>query len=147
MDTKKYEFAYILSPKVADGEALTVAGKFAKIIEDAGGMVSHQEVPKKRKLSYPIKKERMGFFGWINFSDNPEKILALEKKLKGEENILRHLVVEAVEIPLRESRPFTPRVSSRPAKLPVTQPADPGKEDEKLDLEELDKKLEEILGK
>lgn len=148
MDSKKYEFAYILSPKVADEEALTWSGKLAKLIEDAEAIVSHQEVPQKRRLAYPIKKEKNGFFGWVTFSANPEKISAIEKKIKNEEYVLRHLIVEAVEVPLREPRPFIPRSgTSRPTKIPAVQPADSGKEEEKLDLEELDKKLEEILGK
>ena len=143
-EPKKYELAYLLSPAVPEEEVLTWAGKFAKLIEDVGGMVRHQETPQKRKLAFLVKKERNGYFGWTTFTAAPEAIGALEKTLKAVENLLRHIIVAEKEIiqPVRTFMPrpiITPR--TRPPVVPVERP------EEKLDLEELDKKLEEILGK
>ncbi len=143
-EAKKYELAYLLSPAIAEEEVLVWAGKLAKIIEDAGGIVRHQESPTKRKLAFEIKKERNAYFGWTTFTTAAETINTLEKKLKNAENVLRHMIVAEEEV-IQSARIFTPR----PAVLPRSKPAPvaPEKSEEKLDLEELDKKLEEILGK
>lgn len=145
-DQKKYELAYLISPTVAENEVLGVSGKLAKSIEEGGGLVRHQETPTKRRLAYLIKKQQNAYFGWITFSASSENIGTVEKKIKGAENLLRHLIVEEQEIPPQPVRLYTPRsvptdTRQRPAPTEAENP------EEKLDLEELDKKLEEILGK
>lgn len=146
-DQKKYEFAYLISPAVAEDEVLVVSGKLAKLIEDSQGLIRHQETPSKRRLAYPIKKEQNAYFGWITFSASPENMSAIEKKINGAENLLRHMVLEEEEIPPQPLRTFTPRPAPVRANPPAAAPTDAEKPEEKLDLEELDKKLEEILGK
>lgn len=143
-EPKKYELAYLLSPAVAEEEVLVVSGKLARMIEDAGGMIRHQETPQKRKLAFLVKKERNGYFGWTTFTAATEAIGALEKTLKAAENLLRHIIVAEKEI-VQPVRTFMPRPLITPRTRPPAVPAE--RPEEKLDLEELDKKLEEILGK
>lgn len=151
-EQKKYELAYLLSPSVADEEVLTWSGKIAKIVEDSKGLVRHQEIPKKRRLTYLIDKEGTAYFGWITFSMASDLVASLDKKLKTAEHILRYMVVEEVEIPVQPLRTFAPRPAPAPQRprpgITPPAPTDVAKQpEEKLDLEELDKKLEEILGK
>ena len=143
-EPKKYELAYLLSPAVPEDEVLIMAGSLAKVIEDSKGLIRHQETPSKRRLVYPIKKEQNAYFGWITFSSSPENLSTIEKGLKGINNILRHMMVEEEEIPPQPIRTYIPR----PSPVRTTPgPVQEQKPEEKLDLEELDKKLEEILGK
>jgi small subunit ribosomal protein S6 len=144
-DPKPYELAYLLSPSLSEGEVALETEKVVNLIEETGGIVLHREPPKNRKLSYPIKKQRSVFFGWINFSAPPTAIASLEKKMKNE-NLLRYLVVQ--QGPIVAKTPTLRVIPSRPSPL-ATQPVprEPEKTEEKLDLEALDKKLEEILGK
>lgn len=146
-EQKKYEIAYHLSPAVPEGDVLLESGKIAKLIEDSKGMVRHQEAPQKRRLYYPIKKERNSFFGWITFSMPPAELANFSKKLKTAENLLRHLIVEEEEIQVQPLRTYIPRPVSKPRPQVSSAPTDAAGSEEKLDLEELDKKLEEILGK
>ncbi len=145
-EQKNYELAYLLPPSIAEGEVLTHAGKITTLIEGAGGMIRHAEEPRKRKLAYPVKKEVNAYFGWTTFAISPENLAALKKKIVSEEKILRHLLVEEeIETKPQFIRPFPVRHQPvRPSVAP--HPAEP-KLEEKLDLEALDKKLEEILGK
>ncbi len=147
-EPKKYELAYLISSSIADEEVSGWKEKLTKAIEDSKGIVRHAEEPKKRKLSFLINKEVVAYFGWIDFLILPELTKDLEKKLKGFDKLLRYLLVIDEDFQARpQFRTFSPRSapSSRP---PVTPPAGEVKgEEEKLDLEELDKKLEEILGK
>src|SRR3989338_5410452 len=143
---KKYELAYLLSPAIAEEDTLNWTGRIARIIEEAKGMVRHQENPRKIRLAYPVKKERSAYFGWITFTATPDLLSMLEKRMKTAENVIRHMVVEEEEIPVQPPRTFIPR-PALPAKPRFPIPEAPKKEEERLDLEELDKKLEEILGK
>lgn len=145
-DPKKYELAYLISPAVAENEVLSVAGSLAQNIEEGGGLVRHQETPAKRRLAYLVKKQQNAYFGWITFSASPEKVSMVEKNIKGVANILRHMIVEEQEIPPQPIRLYTPRPAPADTKS-RTAPTEAENPEEKLDLEELDKKLEEILGK
>lgn len=145
---KNYELAYLLSPALPEGEALGYAGKLTGVIEDEKGVIRHIETPKKRRLAYSIKKEGTAYFGWTTFAIAPAAIGQIEKKVKEAPQLLRHLIVEE-EIETRRPflRPITPRPMSGMSAAPRAIPREEEKPEEKLDLEALDKKLEEILGK
>src|SRR3989344_8453775 len=147
IDAKNYELAYLLSPSIAEGEVLNYSGKVSSLIEEEKGVVKRAEEPRKRMLSYPVNKQKNGYFGWTVFSMLPDAVNGLQKKLKTKEFFLRYLITEE-EIEKHPSliRPFPSR---RPAvsKPKVIRKPDETKPEEKLDLEALDKKLEEILGK
>lgn len=145
-DARNYELAYLLSPSVPEGEVLAHTGKLAALIEEAKGMIRRAEEPRKRKLAYPVKKDKNAYFGWTTFNMVPEFLKTLEKKLKGLDKFLRTMVVEEEIMPtqhiLRVVRPRPAAVTPRKIPREQQKPAE-----EKIDLEALDKKLEEILGK
>ena len=142
-ETKNYEIAYLLAPSIAEGEVLTYAGKLTGLIEAEKGQVKYVEEPKKRRLAYPIKKERNAYFGWTTFNAAPEKISGINKKLKDENSFLRYLIVEE-EIEKRRPMPAFPFPTREPRAKAAPKIKIP---EEKLDMEALDKRLEEILGK
>ena len=144
-DSKNYELSYLLPPSLSEEDALMRAGKLSKSIEESGGDIRRTDDPKKRKLAYEIKKHGSAYFGVIVFRMPPDHVKELDKKLKAEP-VLRFLIGEEVPV----ARPQILRViPSRPAPthIPAPRPEGPEKQEEKLDLEALDKKLEEILGK
>jgi len=150
---KTYEVAYLISPEVAEDEVFGEAGKITSAIQDAHGLVGHIEEPKQQRLAYPIQKKKAAYFGWTTFTTAKENLPEIEKKLKQEKNIIRYLIVEEVKRPIAPIRPARPagprRVPPKPIESkPITPfiPAAP-KEEDKAKIEELDKKLEEILGK
>lgn len=145
-ESKSYELAYLFSPSITGEEVLAEAGKFSVYINEAKGMVKHAESPKRRKLAYALNKEKEAYFGWTTFHAPPEHLPSLRKKLDGTQTILRYLLVEEeMEVRPVIARPLIQRF--RPAAIPSQPPAASEKPEEKLDLEALDKKLEEILGK
>lgn len=144
-EAKNYEIAYLLSPSVPEEEVLTRAGKISALIEEQKGVTRHLQQPRKHRLSYAIKKERNAYFGWTTFRLMPEHIAGLEKKLKSESSLLRYLIVEEetrLKAPVFRTpvaKPGMPKTTAIPREAEAAK--------EKLDLEALDKKLEEILGK
>lgn len=145
-DTKNYELAYLLSPSVPAGEVLTWAGKLTTIITETNGTIRKVGEPKRLKLAYNIAKKGEAYFGWTTFGLVPGNTSDLKKKLKSEKDLLRYLLTEE-EIETRPPllRPFIPRRAPPKPKTFLRPPE--LKPEEKLDLEALDKKLEEILGK
>ena len=144
-DPKNYELAYLLSSAISEEEVLARAGEITTLIEENKGVLKHSENPKKVKLAYPVKKEKTAFFGYITFTIDPELVTVLAKKIKRPE-VLRYLLIE--EEVGRRPPAFRPQPSRPPVlrQRPAPREEVP-KEEEKLDLEALDKKLEEILGK
>ena len=145
-DIKKYEVAYILSSSLSEAELLDFSEKISALIKEHKGAILHAEHLKKRVLAYMIKKEKNVYLGWITFEMSPETVLTFEKKLKTL-TLLRYLVVHK-EDKKHAMLKFIPQTSLHAG---ITKPHAPLEEtpetDQKLDLEALDKKLEEILGK
>ena len=152
-DAKNYEVSYILSPALTEGGILAYAGKLSALIEELGGTIRRVEQPRKQKLSYPIKKEINAYFGWITFRLQPQRIAEFEKRYKGNTETLRFLMLEEE---IEKRKPFIRSVGARtsvgpPSKILARETRQPvhqaASEDKRLDLEALDKKLEEILGR
>lgn len=145
MESKNYELSYLFPPSITEGEILIRVNKLSSLIEENKGIILATDEPKKRHLAYPVNKQKEAYFGWITFSMAPENIAGLSKGLKSQEGLLRHLLIEKkVETIPRHILRVIP---SQPAKPRITLPKGIERQAEKLDLEALDKKLEEILGK
>jgi small subunit ribosomal protein S6 len=141
-ESKKYEFAYLLKIAIPEEALSEHLQKITGVIESEKGIIFHSEMPRKRRLAYLINKDNQAYFGWIKFTAAPEIVHNIEKKLKLDSAILRFLLVEDT-IPAMVI-PRMPRMTSQGAPVAPKREEEPT---ERLDLEELDKKLEEILGK
>jgi len=126
---KYYELTYLISPELSTEEIEKFQEKLRSLIIEGGGLDKIGN-PIRKKLAYPIKKKNEAFLATLNFYLNPGKLEDLEKKLKGEEKILRFLIVT-------KKRPkILPEILVKPGK--IVKP--------KVELKEIEKKLEEILG-
>jgi len=136
-----YEIGYLLSPLVSEEKLDEEVSFLRKVIEDRGGMIISEERPKSHKLAYPIKKFETAFFGWIKFNAETEKILEIknsfEKPGAGEQKILRFIITKAIKE--RIFQPLKPRILKR------RKPAVVSEIKEEAKIEEIDKKLEELL--
>lgn len=152
VDVKNYEVAYLIDPDIPEDGVFGEAGKITGAIQDVHGLVGKIEEPKRRKLPYAIGKSRNAYFGWTTFTVAPERLADIAKRIAAEPAIIRHRIVEEVKRPLREFKPRTLRRDAGPrppqdiGDVKAFTPAAP-KEEDKTKIEELDKRLEEILGK
>ena len=147
-ELKHYEIAYLLHPSIAEEEVLSHAGKITALVEETKGMINHAEAPKKRKLMYLINKERNAYFGWTQFLLLPELVTNLDKKLKLSDKgaLMRYLIVEQERTTVPALRTLRKGSGTREQQGDGAS-GTPAAQEDKLDLEALDKKLEEILGK
>lgn len=99
----------------------------------------------KVNLAYPIRKNNQAFFGYFRFEFEPAAVAELEKELKLEPSLIRHVLIKLSPAIIKElARPPAggpPRPSVRPGlKKKETPEAAPI-----LTNEALEKKIEEIL--
>lgn len=133
---QQYELAFHLLPSFTETEIEEKRRGIEELISKSGGIVSRYGEIKKMKLAYPIKKEQFSNFGYIEFSAPKNTIETINKKIMLNDEILRHLVIKKKEEKtVRAAKPAKPReISPKEIEKPETT-------------EELDKKIEEILGK
>ncbi len=94
---REYELTFIVHPQV-DQEALTgVVEQVQNLVQSAGGSVDKVETWGKRRLAYPIRKAREGQYVFMLLRLDPARVKELERGLKLNEHILRHLVVSTEE--------------------------------------------------
>jgi small subunit ribosomal protein S6 len=138
-----YDLTYIISPLAGELDNSVVSGKIDALINSLGGIIKKETAGEKRKLAYPIKKQSVGFYVTLEMELEPEKLIELEKTLRMDKDILRYLIINLAELKTERA----PRRTFIKAKSPVlgqTGGEAPTKT-EKVKIEELDRKLEEIL--
>jgi len=151
---KNYQLTYLISPDLSEEELKNLSEKIKNFIQEETGTLEKITEPSKRELGYPIKKKGEAFLATLNFSfqptadqpkaGNPEKLGNLENKLKSEKQILRYLILTKKTIRERPERIIRKEVLPGIKKpLEVTKKVTPPK---KVELKEIDKKIEEILG-
>lgn len=107
-------------------------------IANLGGEIKKGETKEKQKFAYPIKKRLSGFYTLLEFQIPAEKMEDLQKQLNLETDILRYLIIDNERARAELAKPR----AQKPIRRPETKPEGKG---EKIKIEELDKKLEEIL--
>lgn len=147
--TKRYELLYLIPTSVNENDLPVMTGKIAQLITGLGGKIEADELWAKRKLSYPIKRHLHAYY-WKVLYEAPAAInTKIGRELRLLPEIIRFLVTEPTPAPLppREPAPAQPILVEKPA-LPSIRKTPAVKKDikeEKVSLEELDRKLDEIL--
>lgn len=141
----KYELMYILSSAVSDNDVPGIASEVDKFITSQGGELLSSEMLGKKKLAYPIKKTRNGFYVLETFRLEGKSLQALDDKLRSMEPIIRYLVVALDEQEKRAAKDAKVQEAMRANRKPI-----PGKPetatDVKLSDTELEQKIEKALG-
>jgi small subunit ribosomal protein S6 len=135
-----YELIFILSALNEKPDAAVIA-KIRDFINGSGGLIKKEDVWEKRKFAYQIEKQQFGHYIIFEFELSREKVVELQNLLKSNEDILRFLVLnkEGIKEPPKRIRPIKPKAFGA---TPALRTEEKG---ERVKIEELDKKLEEIL--
>lgn len=88
---REYELAVVLKTSFSETERK----KILLIIKEwlKGLKIVKEEEGGQKRLSYPIKKEQNGFYYFLSFEGENGISSDFEKKLLGQESILRHLLI------------------------------------------------------
>lgn len=142
-----YELLYIIPNQYTDEEVETISDKVGKIIKDAGSTITIEDNLGKKKLAYSIKQVTQGTYLLLEFDSEPENIAKIKKPLDLTTEVLRFQIVTKKKKTLEEikkEQEIKEKIEEK-AKEEETTEAAPAKEKEKVDIKQLDKKLEELL--
>jgi len=89
---RKYELMCIIQPDLDENAFNGVLDKVKGWISDSGGSVDKAEVWGRRKLASLIKKHREGQYVLLNVTMNPATTSDLERNLRYQESVLRHML-------------------------------------------------------
>ncbi len=143
----KYELMYILSSAVSDNDAPAVAAEVDKFIQDQGGKIISSEMLGKKKLAYPIKKTRNGFYILESFNFEGPKVSQLENKIRSIDSIIRFIVVNVGEQERRAAKDKIVQDKMKSNRKPRTEaPATGEPTPINLSETELEQKIEAALG-
>lgn len=149
-EAKLYELSYLISPAMDEAEAKNFHQSIKNIVQETGGLIDEEGEIRKQHLSYPIKKMREAFFAHARFLALPEKLEQIKNALSEKrEGILRYLLIQTKRTQI--TQPFVKKnvaITPEGTVVPPVQvetltriPETPA-----ISIEEIDKRLEEILG-
>ena len=89
---KNYELVYVVRPNAEDEVKEAVLNKIQEVIS-ANGEVEKVDTWCNRKLAYQIAKFSEGFYVLVNFKASADLPKELDRNLKINENVIRHMIV------------------------------------------------------
>jgi ribosomal protein S6 len=126
-----YELAYLVSPDLSMSDSFEIQEKLKNIITKSEGSIIKSIEPTRKLLAYPIRNKGEAFLGDLIFTVATDKLKDIKKELDSERNILRHLLLSK-------------KISKEPKRISARRKS--AKIQPKVELKEIEKKLEEILG-
>lgn len=142
-EQKQYELICILNPFLEEVDLNNFKADLEKIITNHNGQIVHFMEPEKRDLAYPINKQNQGIYLISHITLEPQNVIDFLKELKTLKSLLRHLI-SALESPNESSVEKSGVKKQKIRKTIFTKTAE--SKDDKMDLEEIDKKLDELVG-
>ncbi len=146
-----YEINVLLSSKLSAEEANTEVVKLESFLQNSGKISSERKIEMK-KLAYPILKQEEAWFSFVTLY--PEKevvkktlVSEIEKQIKENKNVLRHLILKKEEIKIKKSRQRVATAKAEDeAKKIETQSKTIEPHKQKVEFEQVEEKLNEMLG-
>lgn len=91
---RSYELIFLVDAGLPKDELDSLIEKIQNFLEQREGVVDNIRVSDVRKLAYEIKKRTHGVYVVFNFWLKPNLVTELERMLRLEERILRHMVIQ-----------------------------------------------------
>ena len=144
-----YELSFWFSSRLNEEEIEKKFDNLLKQLEKLGALIIFSQSPQLKQLAYSVQKERNAYFGYIQFEFSKDSLVHLEEDLKLNDDIIRFMILSVKP----EEKQKTPSITFRKpvfkeqkSKTEEETKKEPQKE-KIISLEELDKKLNEILEK
>jgi small subunit ribosomal protein S6 len=102
---RRYELMLVFRPDAPDERLSAIIDRTTRQITAAGGQIVKVAPWGRRRLAYPIDRQREGSYHIVVFESPAEAIGELERSLLITEEVLRHLIV-------RQERPAKARAAA-----------------------------------
>ena len=144
--TRNYEILYFLPVTLSSDEIKSINHKVNEIITKHQGRILKEEDIGKHKLAYMIKNARHGHYILIVFSAQLDQVSKINHHLQLMPEILRHQLsikqdIKKVQVDLKKIT----RPEDKPVKPLQAKPEEKDTPAEKVDIHELDRKIDELL--
>lgn len=94
---RTYELMMIVKPDLEDDATRGVVDKTLAVVSNNGGTVEKEDIWGKRRLAYEINHQRDGFYAVITYKGTPALTAEVDRLLKIDDNVVRHLIVRPDE--------------------------------------------------
>jgi small subunit ribosomal protein S6 len=96
---REYELMYLLSPELPEDEMTAATERVSSLITNRGGEITKADTWGRRRLAYPIRRHLDGYYTVLRFNFEPDQTVELERNLRLTEQVLRHIIVHAEDVP------------------------------------------------
>lgn len=89
---RDYELLFVLDPTLDEDKKAALIETVKSVI-NSDGEAGEADVWGERKLAYPINKKNIGYYVVMPFKANAELPKELDRRLRINENVMRHIIV------------------------------------------------------
>jgi small subunit ribosomal protein S6 len=89
---RNYELVCIIQPDLDEAAFNGLVDRVKGWVGDSGGEVAKVDVWGRRRLAFPIRKQREGQYVLLNITVNPSATADLERNIRFQENVIRHML-------------------------------------------------------
>ena len=90
----KYEIMFIVKSTLEESALTAITNEVQNLINEGNSKVIEFKDMGRKKLAYTINKEVSGFYYLMNVEASNDVIQEFDRKLRINENILRHLILK-----------------------------------------------------
>lgn len=91
---QSYELIFLVDAGLPKEELNSLIEKIQNFLEQREGVVENTRISDVRRLAYEIKKRTHGIYVVVNFWLKPNTVAELERTLRLDERVLRHMVIK-----------------------------------------------------
>ena len=148
-----YELLYLISNKFSEDEVKPIMEKVSGFITAGQGKITLSQELGKKRLAYPIKGFRFGYYNLVEFDMEGKNLAKLDRSLRLMDEILRQQIVIKIlktEEQIAHDKIIAEKIAAKniaaeKSAVEKTMEKEREKDKEKVDLKDLDEKLDKIL--
>ncbi len=99
---RQYETMVLLSPELTDETVEEKISGFEKKVTEGGGEILNVDRWGKKRLAYPIQRQRHGIYFIVTYHSEPEVVADIERDMRINEETWRYMTVRMDEVLLRK---------------------------------------------
>ena len=93
----EYEILLLLDPELSEEKQAEIVERVKTLVEQGGGAFERHDPWGRRKLAYQIEKKDDGIYHLLTFSAPAETLDELNRVLKIDDAVLRHMATRRLE--------------------------------------------------
>ena len=120
---RDYELMVVFDPNLDEAAIETLGTRVQSMVTQRGGTVEHVDTWGRKRLAYPIGRNRDGFYILHRLQLPPTAAAEIERALKLTESVIRHLLVRSEGLASAPAQAQTPAPAAVAAQPQTPQPA------------------------